>query len=483
MQSIVKIIRKEDFIMKGMTLRAICEAVDGVYHGDENSLDKEVTSITIDSRTIEDGGLFVAIKGERSDGHSFIGQCFDKGALAVISEHLLPEEKRPYIEVKSSTEALKEMALLYRNNLDIKVVGITGSVGKTSTKESIYSVLKEKYTVLKTLGNFNNEIGLPLTIFRLRDEDEIAVLEMGISDFGEMERLTRVARPDICVITNIGICHLENLIDRDGVLKAKTEIFKSMNPDGIAILNGDDDKLETVTEVYGKRPYYYGISNKEGVYADEIVNQGLCGTQFKIHGLETTDNCSSFTVNVPVPGHHMIYNAMAAATVGAYLGLTSEEIKRGINSLETIAGRNNIIKENDLIIIDDCYNANPISMKASIDVLDTAVGRKIAVLGDMFELGKDEIKLHYEVGMYLATKDIDVLLTAGKLAKNIADGARDYYEANYNAYECEVHDFETRDELLENIGQFINNNDNILVKASHGMEFNKVVDALKTVNA
>ena len=232
--------------MKGMTLEAVAKACDGIYHGSDGDKIKEVSAITTDSRQIQPQGMFIAIKGARSDGHAYIDSCYEKGALCCISEQELPGEKRPYIQVESSLQALKDIAQLYRANLDIKVVGITGSVGKTSTKETIAAVLSQKYKVLKTQGNFNNEIGLPLTIFRLTEEDEIAVLEMGISDFGEMTRLTKIAQPDICVITNIGLCHLENLKSREGILKAKTEIFKSMNPDGTVILNGDDDKLITI---------------------------------------------------------------------------------------------------------------------------------------------------------------------------------------------------------------------------------------------
>ena len=234
--------------------------------------------------------------------------------------------------------------------------------------------------MLKTLGNFNNEIGLPLTVFRLTEDDEVAVLEMGISDFGEMDRLSKIAQPDICVITNIGFCHLENLGTRDGILKAKTEIFNHMNPDGIVIVNGDDDKLSTISHVHGKLPLVFGISNKDGVYADNIKSLGLDGTSFTIHGIKTSDNYSTFDLTVPVPGHHMVYNAMAAALVGSVLGLSSIEIERGVKNLKTIAGRNNIIKENGFTILDDCYKATPVSIKASLDVIDTAIGRTVAIL-------------------------------------------------------------------------------------------------------
>ena len=464
--------------MRGMTLRAMAKACNGKYYGSEANLDKEVTDITTDSRKVVKDGLFIAICGERTDGHKYIDGCFEAGALCVISEKELPEQENSYIKVKSSLQALKDLALLYRNNLDIKVVGITGSVGKTSTKETISYVLEEKYKVLKTEGNFNNEIGLPLTVFRLRDDDEIAVLEMGISDFGEMERLSQIAQPDIGVITNIGLCHLENLKTRDGILKAKTEMFHNLKPDGTAILNGDDDKLITIDEVNNKRPVRFGISYKDDVYASDIKNLGLDGTSFVINGLKCADGDRAFEVTVPVPGHHMIYNALAAACVGAQLGLSSIQMRDGISKLKTIAGRNNIIKTDNYTIIDDCYNANPVSMKASIDVVDMALGRKVCILGSMFELGDNEKNLHYDVGQYVGAKSIDVLITIGDLARHIAMGAADYRETHYESYDCSIHSYDTIEEFENEAGQLLKKGDNILVKASHGMHFSNIVDML-----
>ena len=464
--------------MRGMTLRAMAKACNGKYYGSEANLDKEVTDITTDSRKVVKDGLFIAICGERTDGHKYIDGCFEAGALCVISEKELPEQENSYIKVKSSLQALKDLALLYRNNLDIKVVGITGSVGKTSTKETISYVLEEKYKVLKTEGNFNNEIGLPLTVFRLRDDDEIAVLEMGISDFGEMERLSQIAQPDIGVITNIGLCHLENLKTRDGILKAKTEMFHNLKPDGTAILNGDDDKLITIDEVNNKRQVRFGISYKDDVYASDIKNLGLDGTSFVINGLKCADGDRAFEVTVPVPGHHMIYNALAAACVGAQLGLSSIQIRDGISKLKTIAGRNNIIKTDNYTIIDDCYNANPVSMKASIDVVDMALGRKVCILGSMFELGDNEKNLHYDVGQYVGAKSIDVLITIGDLARHIAMGAADYRETHYESYDCSIHSYDTIEEFENEAGQLLKKGDNILVKASHGMHFSNIVDML-----
>ena len=404
--------------MKAMSLKEITAACGGHYYGDESKLNKEVSGVAIDSRKIEEGYLFIPIKGARVDGHTFISQVMEKGALCTLSEKPLGAEADTYILVDSCEQALKDLAEHYRKALGIKVVGITGSVGKTSTKEMIASVLSQKYNVLKTAGNFNNEIGLPLTIFNIRKEHEVAVLEMGISDFGEMHRLAKMARPDICVITNIGLCHLENLIDRDGILKAKTEMFDFAAPNAKYILNGDDDKLITVKEWEGRNPIYFGLSTELSAYAEDIHSLSLKGTSCTIC---LGDN--SFKVTIPIPGHHMIYNALAGALVGRELGLSAEEIKSGIEALVPVSGRNNMIETENFLIIDDCYNANPISTKASIDVLATADTRKVAILGDMFELGENEKDLHYGVGQHAAEKGIDLCICIGGLSKHTAKGA------------------------------------------------------------
>ena len=375
--------------MKNMSLKEIATAVGGRYYGDETLMTQTVTAVTIDSRKIETGCLFVAIKGARVDGHDFIPTVMEQGALCAISEQIIPNATYPYVLVSSCKQALKDLAEHYRKSLDIKVVGITGSVGKTSTKEMIASVLSQKYNVLKTEGNFNNEIGLPLTIFNIRDCHEIAVLEMGISDFGEMHRLTKMARPDVCVITNIGLCHLENLGNRDGILKAKTEMFDYMQSDAKIILNGDDDKLTTVKEVKGVTPQFFGLNDSLDAFADNVRSLSLKGTACNIH----LDD-DSFETIIPIPGHHMVYNALAGALVGQELGLTTHEIKAGIEALIPVSGRNNLIETDSLLIIDDCYNANPISTKASLDVLALADNRKVAILGDMFELGENEKQMH-----------------------------------------------------------------------------------------
>ena len=463
--------------MKHMTLSEIADACCGIYCGDPAFLDCEVSSVAIDSRKVVKDTLFVAIKGARVDGHSFIPQVMEAGALCSLSEQDLGDVDYPYIRVSSCTEALKDLAEHYRRSLDIKVVGITGSVGKTSTKEMIASVLSEKYNVLKTEGNFNNEIGLPLTVFNIREEHEVAVLEMGISHFGDMKPLAKIARPDVCVITNIGYAHLENLGTRDGILKEKSSMTDYMNPKGSVIFNGDDDKLKSYTSRDGRTPVYFGLTSSCPFHVENIERKGLKGTY-----AEFVTPTSRFHAHISIPGDHMIYNALAGVAVGYALGMDNDEIARGIEKLVSIAGRNNLIEAKHYTIIDDCYNANPVSMKASLDVLDTAIGRKVAILGSMFELGENEKQMHYDVGMYLGTKDIDVLITAGDLAAQIAAGTRAYIYTNYNAHGCEVHDFETRDDMLKCIGHILKTGDNILIKASHGMEFTKVVEAVKTIN-
>lgn len=450
--------------MKSMSLHEIAAACGGTYYGTEEAAALEVSGVAIDSRLIEEGYLFIPIKGARVDGHTFIPQVMSKGALCTLSEHPIDDASFPYILVNSCEQAMKAIAEHYRKALGVKVVGITGSVGKTSTKEMVASILEQKYNVLKTAGNFNNEIGLPLTIFRIREEHDVAVLEMGISDFEEMHRLAKMARPDICIITNIGLCHLENLGDRDGVLKAKTEMFDYASENAICVLNGDDDKLITVKELNGKAPQFFGLSTEHNAYADHIHSLSLKGTTCTLHLWDNT-----IDTLIPIPGKHMVYNALAGALVGRELGLTCEEIKAGIEALTPVSGRNNLIATEDLCIIDDCYNANPISTMASIDVLATADTRKVAILGDMFELGEDEKQLHYSVGKYAADKGIDLVICIGALSKNTCEGASGIH------FDTKANFFAVADKLLQK-------GDTVLVKASNGMKFPEIVEQLQTLH-
>jgi len=455
--------------MQNMSLEQIAGATGGTYHGAPELKPLEINGVAIDSRKIEEGYLFVPIKGVRVDGHDFIPQVMQAGALCTLTEHELPDALYPYIIVASCEQALKDLARYYRNSLDIKVIGITGSVGKTSTKEMIASILAQKYKVLKTEGNYNNEIGLPLTIFNIRSEHEIAILEMGIDHFGEMHRLADVAQPDISVITNIGMAHMENLGSREGILKAKTEMFDHLKLNASIVLNGDDDMLTTVSDIHGIKPAFFGLSESCDIYASNIRNQGLCGTGCNIHFPD-----GELMVTIPIPGEHMVYNALAGACIGQLLGLDYAQIKMGIESLTPVSGRNNIIQTDDLVIIDDCYNANPVSMKASLDVLTSGRHRKVAVMGDMFELGADERILHYEIGQYAAEKGIDLICCIGDLAYEAYQGAKQHTDGD-----TAVSYFLTKEDFIANLQGIIRKNDTVLVKASNGMKFTELVEKLK----
>ena len=326
------------------------------------------------------------------------------------------------------------------------------------------SVLNEKFKVHKTQGNFNNELGVPLTLFALEEDAEVAVIEMGISDFGEMTRLSKIVKPNFCVITNIGCCHLECLGDRDGVLKAKTEMFKHMQSDGKIFLNGDDDKLSTVKEYNGIKPVFYGLNSNNEFYAEIIENNAEDGIKTVLHF-----DGKALPVTVPAIGSYMVANAMAAVAIGSALGMSDEEIIRGIENYRTIGGRNNVIHTENNTLIDDCYNANPTSTKASIDtVANFKNPRKVCILGDMKELGKDEVALHKEVGNYVEEKGIDVLLTVGELAKNMQGELKSTYGLH----------FDSNEKLIEKLPEILQKDDAVLIKASHSMKFEEIVKAL-----
>ncbi|MCI8783225.1 MAG: UDP-N-acetylmuramoyl-tripeptide--D-alanyl-D-alanine ligase [Dorea sp.] len=456
--------------MKNLTLENITKACQGTYYGDESLFCQEVEGVVIDSRKVKPGYLFVAIDGVKVNAHKFIPDTVKAGALCVVSHEDLGETDFPYILVESTGQALLDIAKLYRDSFDIKVVGVTGSAGKTSTKEMIASVVSQKYSVHKTLGNFNNEWGLPITIFGLEEGHQVAILEMGVNHFGEMRRLSSVASPDICVITNIGVAHLEFFKTREGIYREKTQMIQDMKSGGKIILNGDDDLLSQTAPIKGASPIFFGMGEENTFRAGHMRPQGLKGTACTIYLPEDI----SFNCIVPLPGIHMVSNALAGAAVGYALGLTPEEIKAGIEGLPSIPGRNNIIKTERLMILDDCYNANPVSMKASIDVLDMALGRKVAILGDMGELGDNTGELHREVGAYAAEKGIDLVCGIGKISKELVDGAENRSDATQGVW------FESKADFLAAMGEIIKEGDNILVKASHGMQFTEIVEALQT---
>lgn len=489
--------------MKDMTIQAVATAVEGELHlpgctgggfdSTEGGCDSdaagkiaqiEAESVVINSRKCTANSIFIATKGEKVDGHSFIGKVFKAGALCVICERM-PEgtdaegnvfAAGPYIIVKDSFEALKKLAAYYRSRLDVKIVGIVGSVGKTSTKELVASVLKQHADTLKTEGNFNNEIGVPLTLLNIRENHRMAVVEMGISDFGEMDRLGRMVRPDAVVMTNIGPCHLEFLGDLDGVLRAKSEVFRHIKKGGLLVLNNEDAKLCTVKSVEGVDIVRYGRDG--AVSASGAVSRGLEGTEFDIDFADSATaqtgmnfEAHSLHAFVPLPGSHMVLNALAAAAVASSLGLSDDEIRLGLANVEHVAGRNNLIHTEKYLVVDDCYNANPKSMCNAVDIMKYALSRRCAIFGDMFELGEKEKEFHSNVGRYAAEGGIDLLICAGELSKCMYD------EFCTAAPQKSALWFKNTDELLENFEKLpFEKGDTIIIKASHGMKFVKIVD-------
>lgn len=449
--------------MKPFTLAEIAAACGGTYVGDEALKSACVTSVERDSRQIKDGSLFLAIPGERVDGHDFIEKCFDSGAVCAVCEKAPQNASKPYILVPSTLQAVKKIGRAYREKFDIPVVGVSGSVGKTSTKEMLYAVLSQKFKTHKTQGNLNNELGVPLTLLSMPEDTEAAVIEMGISGFGEMTRLSDMAQPTVCVLTIIGCCHLENLGDRDGVLKAKTEMFKNARENAEFILNGDDDKLSTVTEVNGKRPIFFGLNSGNDYFARNIENNGEGGVSCTL-----CFDGKELDVTIPAIGSYMVSNALAAVAVGRLLGLSDEQLKNGVEAYKTVGSRANVVNTGRLRIIDDCYNANPTSVKASLDTLKNFSGRTVAILGDMKELGANELSLHYDTGAYAKETGIDRVISVGPLAKELAKGADDLW-------------FESIDELKKELPSLLKDGDTVLVKASHSMHFEKIVEFLKTL--
>ena len=474
--------------MKGLTIQSAARAVRGRlcayteekgWHETEEVQDREITAVVTDSRKAGRDCLFAAIRGQRVDGHSFIPQCAAAGAAVILAEELPGEGLDiPVILTDDTLRALRDLAEYYLAVLQIPAVGIIGSVGKTSTKEVTAAVLGRKFRVLKTEGNFNNELGVPLTIFRLREEDELAVLEMGINHFGEMTRLAKIVRPRAVIMTNIGFSHIEFLGSQEGILRAKSEAFAYLSPDGCAILNADDPLLASLEKRDDLRKVFYGIGPAVSggparqIWADALEPQGLKGTRCVIH---TPDG--AIPVLVPVPGRHMVSNALAAAAAGWVFGLSGEQIAEGVSRMETLTGRFHLMETGTLTIIDDSYNASPASVEAALDLLREASGRKVAVLGDMGELGEAAPSLHAEVGAFAAEQGrCDALYCVGEISRQMAEAA-----SGKNPALC-VKWFPDRDGLLEQAGELFRQGDTVLVKASHFMQFEKVVEALGQIS-
>lgn len=445
-----------------MLIKEIIEATNGTLLS--GNMDDDIHGFTQDTRQIHKGDMYIPLVGEKNDGHQFIEQAFEAGASTVITAHPIDAPEHNVILVEDTLQALTDMASYLRKNRPVKVVGITGSVGKTSTKDMIYAVVSTQYKTLKTLGNYNNHIGLPLTILR-HDDEEVMVLEMGMNHLGEIHHLTMIAKPDISCITNVGTAHIGELGSRENILKAKMEIVDGMDAQGVLIINDDNDLLHTVD-----------------CNCCQIVRVGQNDDcQLKAHHMELLLEESYFDldylgqtyhVHVPVSGLHFVTNALIAIAVGLSLNIDIEKCIKGIEKFELTKNRMDIITLNqDIKIIDGTYNANLDSMKSSLDVLANYPDRKIAVLADMLELGHYEKDFHEEVGEYVAKKDIDLLLAVGQASQHIVEKAKQNH--------IEAYHFENNQQLMQALDQKLQSHDVVLLKGSHGMHLQEVVEYLK----
>ena len=445
-----------------MTLNKAAQSCGGRLIGCSDG-ELGISRAVIDSRAVAAGDLFVAYRGEKTDGHRYIQSALDKGAVCALAEYLPSGVEGPVLLVENVQTALEKICTAYRETLQIPVVGITGSVGKTTAKEMIASVLSQRYYTLKTEGNHNNQIGVPMTVSRIEKEHEAAVIEMGISGFGEMTELASVAKPTVAVFTVIGRAHLEFLHDLDGVFRAKTEMLRFLPDDGIVISNGDDEKLKKLR--CPQRVLFYGTGSNCDVRADEIELLPGGRTRCRIRYGERV-----IRADVPAFGRQMVYAALEGAAVGFALGLSDGEIEVGIASYATVGRRNAVTDTGFVTLVDDCYNANPESMRCAIDSMSAFSGRKVCLLADMLEMGADSPQMHLDLGRYAADKGMDLVAACGPLGKNIAQGAGERG--------CW---FESREAMIEALPALIRKGDRVLVKASLGMHMEHVAEAVKAL--
>lgn len=448
--------------MKGFTIKNAAEACGAKISG-RCDLSLVLGDIIIDSRLVKNSDMFVAYKGEKTDGHKYIPVALDKGAACCLAEYVPEGEERCVLVVEDVQSALEKIAEAYRSTLDIPLIGITGSVGKTTAKEMISAVVSRRFNVLKTDKNFNNQIGVPMTLSRINEEHEAAVVEMGISGFGEMSVLAKMARPDIAVFTYIGHAHLEFLHDLEGVFRAKTEMLPFVAENGIVIVNGDDVYLDKVS--CPQRIIRFGLGKNCDVRAENVkaLADGTIDCDI-VYG------DTRFSVHIPSYGQHMVYAALEGAAVGFAMGMTAEEIAVGIAQYKTVGRRGAVTDTGYICLVDDCYNSNPDSLKCAIDSLLLMPGRHVCILADMLEQGEDSARIHYEVGEYAREKGIELVAAYGPKS----------LETCRAVGERGVH-FETKELLAAAIPELIRKGDAVLVKASLGMHLEDISELLKTL--
>lgn len=436
------------------TIKQLLEATGGTLYAPSDFGDPVVDGLTIDTRTLVPGMAYVAIRGGSFDGHRFIPNAMEKDAVLSISD---TDVKYPHIRVANTVLAYQNIAKMHRERFDLPVVCITGSVGKTTTKEMVKAVLETTLKTHATVGNLNNQTGVPTTVLQINESHQVSVMELGTNHFGEIDAIARVAQPTICLFTNIGEAHIEFFGSREGIFRGKTEMLKHMRPGGRIIANGDDDYLRTIPDAIT-----YGLSEGVDVRAVDIRQNGLDGVSFtaELFG-------KRLPVSLSVAGRHMVQNALAALTAAHLLHVPDNAALAALAAFQPGAGRSGLIHTSRFTIIDGSYNCNPTSMEAALDVLKTAAGRKVCIFGDMLELGENAPAFHARIGAYAKKLNIDRMLTVGPLAKNAAFDPNDAYE--------------TVDALIADLPSVLCDGDTILVKASFGMHLGAVVEAIKAL--
>ncbi len=445
--------------MRTFTTEEIAKATGGVASGHA-----EVTSVVIDNREARPGSLFIAIKGERLDGHQFIDSAVEAGATAVLC-HKDVSCKVPTVKVADTTKAFSDLAKSYRLEYDIPVVALTGSVGKTTTKEMIWCVLNAKYHAHKTYKNWNNEIGLPKVLLRLEPEHTALVLELGMNHKGEISTLSKTALPDIGVITNVGVSHIENLGSREGILAAKLELLDGMKPGSPLLLNKDNDMLSTV-DLPDYNIRWFAIHDETADIRAEDIEYLDDSTVFTV--VSDRGRCK---VELPTTGEHNVYDALAAIGVGLELEIPLEDAAAALKQYRPAGMRENVVEKGGVTVIEDCYNASPDSMKAMAEtlMLKGAPGRrKIAIIGDMLELGDYSEEAHALAGQYMAEAGVDLLITYGPMSKFAAQSAREHGLLR-------VFDFQDKADLTAKLTGMLKPGDVVAVKGSRGMQMEEII--------
>jgi len=426
--------------------------------------------ISIDSRDVDKDTLFVPLKGERVDAHRFLADTANgKAGCVLCSEDIAPTGDAAWIQVEDTYRALIDIGVANRQRMSPQVVAVTGSVGKTTTREMVATAIGASYRTFRTTRNYNSDIGVPIMLYELHEQDEMAVLELGMSDFGEMEKIARMAKPDIAIITNIGVAHIAQLKTRENICKEKLSVTKGMNPGSLLILNGDDDQLSKVNSSIGHDILFYGFGSHNDYRAENVIVTEK-GTSF-----DAVCPDGRVNVNLPVNGNHMVMNALAAIAAAHHFDVSLEDAAHALAGFQTFAGRQQIYKIHDYCVIDDSYNASPDSMRAALGVLASmpCEGRRIAVLSDMLELGLDERIYHYQIGEYAATLGLDCLICVGNLATEYGKGA---LNINHN---LEVRFFASNDEAFDHLKDSVSAGDLLLFKGSNSTRIGQIITRLK----